>query len=85
MRWFGCWAQAIRESAALDDPRTSASSELVGSVAEAPVRPLLLPHRRPVPQHLGEPQPLRLSPVEDHFHNVRRQAGEGATGKRRCP
>jgi hypothetical protein len=29
-----------------------------------------------VPQHLRQPQPLRLPPVQDRFHNVGRQAGE---------
>ena len=37
---------------------------------------LLLPVQRPIPQHLGQPQPLRLPPIEDRFHDVRRQAGE---------
>jgi hypothetical protein len=26
--------------------------------------PLLLPHQRPIPQHIGQPQVLRLPPVE---------------------
>jgi hypothetical protein len=46
------------------------------SIAEAPVRSLLLPCNRPVPRHLSQPQPLRLTAVQDRFHNVRRQAGE---------
>ena len=27
-------------------------------------------------KHLSQPQPLRLPPIEDGLHNVRRQAGE---------
>jgi hypothetical protein len=34
------------------------------------------PAQRPVPQHLGQPQPLRLPPVENRLHDVGRQAGE---------
>jgi hypothetical protein len=37
---------------------------------------LLIPIQRRVPQHLGEPEPLRLPSVEDRLDDVRRQAGE---------
>jgi hypothetical protein len=43
---------------------------------EAPGAALLLPTQRSVPQHLGEPEPLRLPPVEDRLDDVRREAGE---------
>jgi hypothetical protein len=36
-------------------------------IAGAQPLPLLLPHQRPVPQHLGKPQSLRLPPVEDRL------------------
>ena len=54
--------------------RTSLSSFV--SIAEAPGLPLGVPGKRPIPEHLGQPQPLRLPPVEDRLDNVRRQAGE---------
>ena len=44
--------------------------------AKPPGAPLLLPRKRPIPQHLSQPQPLRLPPVQDRLHDVRRQAGE---------
>jgi hypothetical protein len=47
---------------------------LVG--ADSPAQSLLIPHRRSVSQHLGQPQPLWLPPIQDRLHNVRRQAGE---------
>jgi hypothetical protein len=46
------------------------------SIAEAPVRSLLIPVQRPLPQHLGEPEPPRLPAVQDRFHDVGRQACE---------
>jgi hypothetical protein len=47
---------------------------------ETATRPLLLPARRPILKHLGQPQRRRL-PVEDRLDCVRREAGDG--GKRR--
>jgi hypothetical protein len=38
--------------------------------------PLLLPPNRPVPQHLGEPEPRRLPSVQVRFHDVGREASE---------
>jgi len=43
---------------------------------EAPGAALLLPPHRLIPQHLSQPEPLRLPPVQDRFHNVGRQTGE---------
>jgi hypothetical protein len=40
------------------------------------VHSLFLPRHRPVPQHLGQPQPLRLPPVKDRLHDIRRETGE---------
>ena len=37
---------------------------------------LLLPAERPVPEHLGQPQPLWLPPIEDRLDDIWRQAGE---------
>ena len=37
---------------------------------------LLIPGQRPIPQHLGQPQPLRLPPIKDRPHDVGRKAGE---------
>jgi hypothetical protein len=31
---------------------------------------LLIPGQRPIPQHLGQPQPLRLPPIKDRPHDV---------------
>jgi hypothetical protein len=36
---------------------------------------LLLPDQRPVPEHLSQPQPLRLPPVEHYLDDIRREAG----------
>jgi multiple sugar transport system permease protein len=44
---------------------------------------LLLPYKRPIPQHLGQPEPLRLPPVQDRLHNVRRQVWAGLDNYRR--
>jgi hypothetical protein len=33
---------------------------------------LLLPDQRPVPEHLSQPQPLRLPPVEHYLDDIRR-------------
>jgi transposase len=38
--------------------------------------PLLFPAQRPIPQHLGEPEPPCLPAVQDRFHDVGRQACE---------
>ena len=54
--------------------RTSLSSFV--SIAEAPGLPLGVPGKRSVPEHIGQPQALRLPPVQDRFHDVGRQAGE---------
>ena len=43
---------------------------------EIPGASLLIPGQRPVPQHLGEPEPLRLPSVQDPLHDVGRQASE---------
>jgi hypothetical protein len=40
------------------------------------VASLLLPLHRPIPQHLGKPESLRLPSVQDRFHDVRRETGE---------
>ena len=37
---------------------------------------LLLPNQRPIPQHLGQPQPLRLPSVQDRLDDLRRKTGE---------
>ena len=44
------------------------------SIGSSPL--LLLPHQRPVPEHLSQHQPLRLPPVENRLDEVRRQACE---------
>ena len=44
--------------------------------ADNPAKSLFLLYKRPSPQHLGQPQPLRLPSVKDRFHNVGRQASE---------
>ena len=44
--------------------------------ADNPAKSLFLLYKRPIPQHLGQPQPLRLPSVKDRFHNVGRQASE---------
>jgi hypothetical protein len=43
---------------------------------EAPNASLFLPRQRPISQHLRQPQPLGLPPVQDPFHDVRRKASE---------
>ena len=56
--------------------RSSASAEQVASTAEAYALSLSGPYKRCIPKQLNQPQPLRLAPVQDRFHNVGRQAGE---------
>jgi hypothetical protein len=52
-------------------------ARVVRSVArKTPNAALLLPCYRPIPQHLCEPQSLRLAPIENRFDDVGRQAGE---------
>ena len=50
--------------------------EQVELIAQAPFLPLSVPDQLPVPQQLDEPQTLRLPPVEDRLHDVRRQASQ---------
>ena len=45
-------------------------------LSEAPAQPLLLPCQWPIPEHLRQPQPLRLPPIEDRLHNVRHETGQ---------
>jgi hypothetical protein len=53
----------------------SACVQPVGS-SEAQARALVLPAQRPVPQQLGQPQPLGLPAVEDRLDEVGGEAGE---------
>ena len=62
------------ESATIDDGSRTASLSTSMSIAEAPTCSLLTPIQRSVPQHLGEPEPLRLLPVKDRLDDIRRQA-----------
>ena len=57
-------------------PSISARAASAEGRAEPPVQSLLRPCWRPVPEHLGQPQPLRLPPVTDRLDDVRRKAGE---------
>jgi hypothetical protein len=59
-------------------PRDQTSLSRSVPIAEAPGLPLDVPDKRPVPQHLSQPQPLWLPSVEDRFDDVRREAGEAA-------
>jgi hypothetical protein len=47
--------------------RGQPNAGLSGRAAEAETPPLLLPWKRPVPQQLSQPEPLRLPPVEDRL------------------
>jgi hypothetical protein len=42
---------------------------------------LVIPCERSVPQHLSQPQPLRLPSVENRLGDVRREAGERQEGQ----
>ena len=37
---------------------------------------MLIPSQRPIPQHLSQPEPLRLPAVENRLDDIRREAGE---------
>jgi hypothetical protein len=45
-------------------------------IPEAPGGVLFIPAQWPIPQHLCQPEPLRLPPVEDRLHDVRCRACE---------
>ena len=69
-RWSAC-----RPEDCLDDVRgevISGSNQGSYRVLGAKSLPLLLPTKRPVPQHLGKPEALRLPPVQNSLHDVRR-------------
>jgi hypothetical protein len=44
--------------------------------AHTPCGSLLIPIRRPVAQHLSQPQSLRLTSIEDSFHNLGCEASQ---------
>jgi hypothetical protein len=57
-------------------PRERTSLTSFVSVAEAPGLPVGVSDKRSIPEHIGKPQALRLPPIEDGLHDIRRQASQ---------